>query len=57
MVNEGEMKTKKEKNEKWECMKEPNMALREKRDIRPHLVLDGTLCQKRFERERVRGES
>ena len=36
-------------------MKEPNMALREIRDIRPHLVLEGLLEPKTFwrqERER-----
>ena len=41
-------------------MKEPNMTLREIRDIRPHLVLEehicAFLCQKRFGDKRE-GES
>ena len=37
-------------------MKEPHMALKEIRDIRPHLVLDGHIVPKTFEK-RVRGEN
>ena len=35
-------------------MKEPNMALREIREIRPHLVLEGHIVPKTFLRERER---
>ena len=49
-----------EKNGKWDLMKEPNMALREIMDIRPHLVLEehicAFLCQKRFGEESERGK-
>ena len=37
-------------------MKEPNMALREIRDIRPHLVLEGSFEPKRFGDKRGREE-
>ena len=40
-----------EKNGKWDLMKEPNMALREIRDIRPHLVLEGSFEPKTFWRQ------
>ena len=36
---------------KWDLMKEPNMALREIRDIRPHLVLEGHIVPKTYLRE------
>ena len=47
----------KKKKEKWDLMKEPNMALREIRDIRPHLVLERHIVSKTYLRGRVRGES
>ena len=55
MINESEMKAKNAKNEKWDLLCKPNMALRETRDLRPHLVLEGSFEPKTFwrqERER-----
>ena len=50
MINESEMKTKKEKNDKWNFVCKPNMALHLNREIRPNVVLEEHICAFRQKR-------
>ena len=51
MINESEMKTKKEKNEKWKFVCKPNMTLHLKWERRPKVVLECSFEHKPYLRE------